>query len=222
MSNGDSYTSPLIDNHIEDVNNIEEPMDDDNDNGSDNDNDNGNGNDNDNGNESVEVEGNPFQKKGRKKTSKVWNEMKEVVLPDGTKKVECTWCKTKFAIHSTGVTTQLKRHLDRCLRRKIAIGGTKQKILSIESTRSDSAINVSSFTYDHAKVREVASHMILYHEYPFMQMEHVIFNKFMKTATPHWQKITRTMAKADCVSTYEIHKKKLKSLLKNINRISRF
>ncbi|GFS42338.1 hypothetical protein Acr_00g0079270 [Actinidia rufa] len=126
----------------------------------DNDNDNGNGN----GNETVEVEGNPFQKKGRKKTSKVWNEMKEVVLPDGTKKVECTWCKTKFAIHSTGVTTQLKRHLDRCLRRKIAIGGTKQKILSIESTGSDSAINVSSFTYDHAKVREVASHMILYHE----------------------------------------------------------
>ncbi|GFZ20805.1 hypothetical protein Acr_28g0015100 [Actinidia rufa] len=199
MSNGDLYTSPLIDNHIEDVNNIEEPMDDDNDNG---------------GRESIS------KKKGRKKTSKVWNEMKEVVLPDGTKKVECTWCKTKFAIHSTGVTTQLKRHLDRCLRRKIALGGTRQKILSIESTGSDSAINVSSFTYDHAKVREVASHMILYHEYPFMQMEYVIFNKFIKTATPHWQKIIRTMAKADCVSTYEIHKKKLKSLLKNINRIS--
>ena len=66
----------------------------------------------------------------------------------------------------------------------------------------------------------MASHMILYHEYPFMKMEHVISNKFMKTVTPHWQKITRTMAKADCVSTYEIHKKKLKSLLKNINRIS--
>ncbi|XP_057461082.1 zinc finger BED domain-containing protein RICESLEEPER 2-like [Actinidia eriantha] len=162
-----------------------------------------------------------FKKKGKKKTSKVWNKMKEVVLSDGTKKVECTWCKKKFSIHSTGVTTQLKRHLDRCLRSKIALGGTKQKILSIESTWSDSAINISSFTYDHAKVREVASHMILYHEYPFMQMEHVIFNKFMKTAaTPHWQKITRTMAKADCVSTYEIHKKKLKSLLKNINRIS--
>ena len=183
MSNGDSSTSPLIDNHIEDVNNIEDLMDDDNDNDNDHDQDHGNGNCNDN--ESVEVEGNPFQKKGRKKTSKVWNEMKEVVLPDGTKKVECTWCKTKFAIHSTGVTTQLKRHLNRCLRRKIAVGGTKQKILSIESTGSDSAINVSSFTYDHAKVREMASHMILYHEYPFMKMEHVIFNKFMKTVTPH-------------------------------------
>ncbi|XP_057510755.1 zinc finger BED domain-containing protein RICESLEEPER 1-like [Actinidia eriantha] len=216
MSNGDSSTSPLIDNHIEDVNNIKEPIDADHDNDSDNNNDNDHGN----GNESVEVEGNPFQKKGRKKTSKVWNEMKEVVLLDGTKKVECTWCKTKFAIHLTGVTTQLKRHLDRCLRRKIALGGTKQKILSIESTGSDSAINVSSFTYDHAKVREVASHMILYHEYLFMHMEHVIFNNFMKTVTPHWQKISRTTAKNDCVTTYEIHKKKLKLLLKNINRIS--
>ena len=66
MSNGDSSTSPLIDNHSEDVNNIEDVMDDDN--GNDNDHDYGNGNGNDN--ESVEVEGNPFQKKVGKRRQK--------------------------------------------------------------------------------------------------------------------------------------------------------
>jgi hypothetical protein len=36
---------------------------------------------------------------------------------------------------------------------------------------------------DHKKVRELASHMILYHEYPFMVVEHVLFNKFMRANT---------------------------------------
>jgi hypothetical protein len=34
-----------------------------------------------------------------------------------------------------------------------------------------------------SKVREIFPHMILYHEYPFMQVEHVLFNKFMKACT---------------------------------------
>ena len=51
-------------------------------------------------------------------------------------------------------------------------------------------------------------------------MEHVLFNKFMRTATPYWQKISRTITKNDYVSTYGIQKKKLKALMKNVNRIS--
>ena len=106
-----------------------------------------------------------------------------MVFPDGTKKVECMHCKTRFAIPPTGATTQLLRHLNNCARQQLA--DKKQRVLSLETTGSDSVTNVAAFKYDQAKVREVASHMILYHEYPFMQMEHVLFNKFMKTATPH-------------------------------------
>jgi hypothetical protein len=44
--------------------------------------------------------------------------------------------------------------------------------------------------------------MILYHEYPFLQMEHALLNKFMRANTPYWQKIHRATAKNDCRSTY--------------------
>jgi hypothetical protein len=35
--------------------------------------------------------------------------------------------------------------------------------------------SVTNFTYDEKKAREVCSHMILYHEYPFNIMEHQFF-----------------------------------------------
>ncbi|KAF5933416.1 hypothetical protein HYC85_029587 [Camellia sinensis] len=166
----------------------------------------------------VPEDNNPFQKKTRKRTSKVWNEIKKVVLSDGTKKAECMHCKTRFAIPLMGATTHLLRHSNNCARRQLV--EKKQKVLSLETTGSDSVTNVAAFKYDQAKVREATSHMILYHEYPFMKIDHVLFNKFMKTATPRWQKITCTTAKNDCVPTYDIEKKKFKILSKIVNRIS--
>ncbi|KAG5549388.1 hypothetical protein RHGRI_014663 [Rhododendron griersonianum] len=42
----------------------------------------------------------------------------------------------------------------------------------------------------------------------------------MKTTTPHWQKISRATAKNDCTSTYQAQKKKLKTSLKHVGRLS--
>ncbi|KAH7835305.1 hypothetical protein Vadar_024911 [Vaccinium darrowii] len=168
-----------------------------------------------------EEEQNPFEKKSRKRTSQAWNDFETITLPDGSNKSRCKFCKQTFAIQASGATTTLLRHLGKCVQRRLAVGEIekKQKTLSFETTGSDSC-NLTTFTYDHAKVREAASHMILYHEYAFMHMEHALFNRFMKTATPHWQKISRTTAKNDCVSTYNVQKKKLKTMLKTVNRIS--
>ena len=62
--------------------------------------------------------------------------------------------------------------------------------------------------------------MILVHEYPFNTMEHEVFNVFMKTATPYYQKISRNTARNDCISTFELEKKKLKTMLGSVNRVS--
>jgi hypothetical protein len=35
----------------------------------------------------------------------------------------------------------------------------------------------------------------------------------MKACNPHWKKISRTIIKNDCISTYNIEKRKLKALL---------
>jgi hypothetical protein len=48
--------------------------------------------------------------------------------------------------------------------------------------------------------------------YPFVQVEHVLDNKFMKACTLHWQKIyraTAATAKRFCFATYESKKKEI-------------
>ena len=75
--------------------------------------------------EEEEIVENPFEKKKRKRTSKVWDEFKEVVLPDGSKKAECVHCKSILSLNKTGATTQFTRHLGTCTRRLIALKGQK-------------------------------------------------------------------------------------------------
>ncbi|KAF5939696.1 hypothetical protein HYC85_023955 [Camellia sinensis] len=107
--------------------------------------------DNERDNEEAVNDKNPFEKKSRTRTSQAWKEFTEVVLPDGTKKAQCQWCKTQFAIHATGATTQLLRHLKKnYVARKLA--EKKQKVLSFSTIGSDNVTNASTFTYDHAKI----------------------------------------------------------------------
>ncbi|KAA8516213.1 hypothetical protein F0562_019392 [Nyssa sinensis] len=173
---------------------------------------------NDTQNEDADPHKHAFQRKPRKRTSTIWNDFEEVVDADGSKKVKCNYCLPKFNMPSTGATTQFHRHLKHCTQHQLA--SKKQMVLSIETVASDCAGSIANFKYDRAKVRELAAHMTLYHEYPFMQMEDVIFNKFIKENTPYWQKITRTTIKNDCISAYEIEKKKLKTLFKSINKVN--
>ncbi|CAA0840467.1 Unknown protein, partial [Striga hermonthica] len=102
-----------------------------------------------------------------------------------------------------------------CLQRKLNSGdqNMSQQVLSF-SEQTDGITSITNFSYDHAKVRELASHMVLVHEYPFSMMDHHVFNKFMKAATPFYKKITRQQVKEDCYTTYELEKRKLKHLLK--------
>ena len=49
-------------------------------------------------------------------------------------------------------------------------------------------------------------------------MEYEIFKKFMKACTSHWKKISRTTIKNDCISTYNIEKKK--ALLCGLDKVN--
>ncbi|KAG2696953.1 hypothetical protein I3760_07G084500 [Carya illinoinensis] len=92
------------------------------------------------------------------------------------------------------------------------------QFLVVESKEADGGFTVSNFTYDHSRVLELASHMILYHEYPFSLIEHVVFNKFMSANTLYWEKMSRATAKKECMKTYENEKTKLRALLKHVNK----
>jgi hypothetical protein len=123
-----------------------------------------------------------YERKPRNKTSPIWKDFKEVVR-SGVKKAQCIHCKSIIGIPTSGATTQFHRHLNSYIPRIIA-ANKKQKVITFDSDNG-SVGSGSSFTYYHKKVRELASHIILYHEYPFMVMEHVLFNKSIRANTPY-------------------------------------
>nr|XP_027086500.1 zinc finger BED domain-containing protein RICESLEEPER 2-like [Coffea arabica] len=170
------------------------------------------------------VEGaNPFEKKQRKKKSTIWEDMTIVKQPDGTLKVQCNHCKELFVKNPSGATSQHKRHLKNCLQKRLAVGEENQKrqqVLSFTEGPSDGITSITNFSYDHAKVRELAAHMVLVHEYPFSMLDHVVFNKFMKAVSPFYKKINRQTVKEDCVTAFMLEKRRLRNILKGANRIS--
>ena len=98
----------------------------------------------------------------------------------------------------------------------------RQKELTIKTSFSESekVAKVQNFKYDQSKIREVLSHMIMVHELPFSFVECEVFNLLMKTATPHYQSISRATFRKDCFAAYEVEKKKVSTLLKSTNKVS--
>jgi hypothetical protein len=151
-----------------------------------------------------------FEKKERQKTSKVRNDFVSVKI-GGVKKSQCNWCKKLFAVGKSSTTSTLGRHLSSCVRYVEFYNSKKQRTLSFEPSREcsdhDGFGSLTTFSYKESRVRELAAHMVLLHEYPFNMMEHELFNKFMKACTPHWKKISRATVRNDCMTTYQNEKK---------------
>ncbi|XP_031287209.1 zinc finger BED domain-containing protein DAYSLEEPER-like [Pistacia vera] len=74
--------------------------------------------------------------------------------------------------------------------------------------------------FDMARMRERAAQWVMMHDHPFTIVEEEGFNLMQKTRMPEWEKIMRITNKKDCVSVFEIEKKKLMNVLKNVNKIS--
>ncbi|XP_039036578.1 zinc finger BED domain-containing protein RICESLEEPER 2-like [Hibiscus syriacus] len=86
--------------------------------------------------------------------------------------------------------------------------------------KSDSSSMVRNWKFDNAKMREVISHMTMVHELPFNFVEYGLFNVVMKEANPGFNKISRASVKQDCISSYEIEKKRVQKLLDSVKRVS--
>ena len=74
--------------------------------------------------------------------------------------------------------------------------------------------------YDHAKMREAIAKWEMINEHPFTIVEEDGFHLMMKVSNPYYQAISRHTVKKDCMLIYENEKKKLKNLLRTINKIS--
>ncbi|XP_031272706.1 zinc finger BED domain-containing protein RICESLEEPER 2-like [Pistacia vera] len=147
-------------------------------------------------------------------------EFKEVVLPNGTKKVECIHCKVKLCINATESTTQFNRHLNWCFRRKASM---RQQHISFPSIGNDvptTILPTLSGKFDMLKMRELIAHWVLMHERPFTVVEEEGLNNMMKYGIPGWTPVSRHTCKKDYINVYESENAKLKTLLKTMTKIS--
>ncbi|XP_058728425.1 zinc finger BED domain-containing protein RICESLEEPER 1-like [Vicia villosa] len=158
----------------------------------------------------------------RPKKSAVHSEMVLIVGPDGIKKWKCRWCGKLYTYDSKWKSTSNgKKHLDACIQRRLRLKGNNEKEFAQSRLNiGDNTPSLATWTYNHARVREIAAHMILGHEFPFSVMEGVIFNEFLKEIYPWYKKITRQQVKFDCETFYEAERIKMKRSMALINRVS--
>jgi hypothetical protein len=109
------------------------------------------------------------ERKQRQKTSKIWDDFSQIEVL-GVKKFQCNWCKRLFAVSKSSSTSTLGMHLVACV--KYVASNSKQKILTYDHSQLGGGAIVTNFSWTEKKVRELASHMVLFHEYSFNMMEH--------------------------------------------------
>ncbi|KAL0404108.1 UNVERIFIED_CONTAM: hypothetical protein Sradi_2051600 [Sesamum radiatum] len=162
-----------------------------------------------------------------KKKSAIWSDFKEMKDANGIVKIACIHCMRMYTKSKTAATTQLHWHLQSCtnyLKAKAdkSKDGLLQTQLAFGSSSIDPTICPSLYVgkFDMEKMKESVAHWIMMHEHPFSIVEEDGFNMMQRRGMPKWQGMTRNTAKTYCINVYESEKKKLKSLLKNINKIS--
>ncbi|KAL0361688.1 UNVERIFIED_CONTAM: putative AC transposase [Sesamum radiatum] len=146
---------------------------------------------------------------------------------DGIVKIACIHCMRMYTKSKTVATTQLHRHLQSCTNYLKAKAdkpkdGLLQTQLAFGSSSVDPTACPSLYVrkFDMEKMKESMAHWIMMHEHPFSIVEEDRFNMMQRRGMPEWREMTRNTAKTYCINVYESEKKKLKSLLKNINKIS--
>ncbi|XP_031265972.1 zinc finger BED domain-containing protein RICESLEEPER 2-like [Pistacia vera] len=168
----------------------------------------------------VEDNDSPLERKKRAKTSAVWSEFREVVLPGGTRKGECVHCKTKLKMTASGSATQFNRYLKRCVKRTTRL--RQQQINFPPSSSQGGSIILPALRgqFNMLKMRELIAHWVLMHEHPFSIVEEEGLNTMMKYRIPEWTPISCNTCKNDCMRVFENERQKLLTLLKGVRKIS--
>ena len=144
----------------------------------------------------------------------------------GKWKVRCKYCKSPLSILASKSTTHLNRHLDTCSKKALHLKKKKKKInfvpydSSIGTNQSGFVSALHNGKFDMLKMREGIAHWLTMHEHPFTMVEDEGFNLMMKWGISHWTSVSCHTIRIDSFKVYDFEKKKLKALLKMVDRIS--
>ncbi|WCJ38185.1 hypothetical protein M5689_019258 [Euphorbia peplus] len=165
----------------------------------------------------------PFK---RARKSDVWKDLEDPIQVGGVWKTKCKHCKVFLSVSKTGTTSHLKRHLNNCFQKKVKL--KQQNIINFLPTDSSggaplvpgfvSAVHDGQF--DKLIFREGMAMWLTATETPFAMVEKLFFNLMIKRIVPQWTSISRGTTTTDTEKIYEKERKKLKDILKDVDRIS--
>ncbi|KMS99205.1 hypothetical protein BVRB_2g047010 [Beta vulgaris subsp. vulgaris] len=168
--------------------------------------------------------GHPFK---RARKSEVWKDMEDPIKINGDWKTQCKHYKSHHTVSKSGTTSHIKRHLSNCAQRKLKL--KQQSMIKIHFLPSDSSAGkpnsggvsaLHNAKLDMLSMTEGIANWIVMHEKPFSVVEEEGFNMMLKRGIPQWTFVSRHTIKIDAFEVYEVEKKKLKALLKDVDRIS--
>ncbi|XP_057248896.1 zinc finger BED domain-containing protein RICESLEEPER 2 [Beta vulgaris subsp. vulgaris] len=164
----------------------------------------------------------PFK---RARKSEVWKDMEDPIKINGEWKTQCKHCKSRYTVSKSGTTSHIKRHLSNCAQRKLKLK-QQSMIKFLPSDSSEGKPNSGGVSalhngkLDMLSMTEGIANWIVMHEKPFSVVEEEGFNMMLKRGIPQWTSVSRHTIKTDGFKVYEAEKKKLKALLKDVDRIS--
>lgn len=155
-------------------------------------------------------------KKQKKLTSTVWLDFDRETKGDEVVAI-CKHCKKKLSGKSSGGTSHLRNHLERCPKKRKLGGG--QRLLNVK--QQDGSAKVETYEFDLETSRKDFARMIMYHELPFAFAGYIGFKVFMKNAQPLYTTKGPKTAKSDCMVVYGEEKLKMYDKLESVgSRIS--
>ncbi|XP_022033048.1 zinc finger BED domain-containing protein RICESLEEPER 4-like [Helianthus annuus] len=162
----------------------------------------------------------PYTKRKRRKTSNAWVHFRTISNASGSEVPQCIHCGEKLKKLKDGTTTPLLRHINTSCPKLKAVNKGQLKLNVGFGNSTESSSLIQNWKFSNARMREVISHMIMVHELPFNFIEYELFNMLMKEANPAFNKISRASIRQDCISSYEIGKKRTQKPLNTVNRVS--
>ena len=160
--------------------------------------------------------------KNLKRTYAAMNGFIEITLSNGLKKAQCVHCEEKFVVEpgDDGGTTQFQRHVQQC---EGCEETTKKRLIMSYKTcriKNDNVRILKNFNFDQEKVREAAAGMVIGNECLFEMFKSKVFNLFVNSFNPEFERILPRIAKGDCLRIYEDEKEGLKELLETVDKLS--
>ncbi|XP_074297078.1 zinc finger BED domain-containing protein RICESLEEPER 2-like [Silene latifolia] len=164
----------------------------------------------------------PFK---RERKAEVWKDFLNHTLVKGIWKSKCKYCDRALSHLKSGVTSHFNRHSSKCAKK--ALFSKRQKLINFLPSNSSASASQPGLVsalhdgqLDMSVMREGIAHWILMHEHPFRIVEEEGFNLMMKRGMPQYKSMSRHTIRSDYFKVYESDKKKLKSLLKGVEKIS--